>query len=376
MSENWEDFIKKMGPSTKKIDYSILAIAIALVFCGILILFSVSSYYSQETFGSVYYLLRRQLIFGLLPGLTLGFFVFKIPIKQIKKFAFPLLLINLLFLGLVFLPGIGLKSGGARRWVDFGFFSFQPSEFFKLSFLIYLAAWLSGRAKKYKNIGESFLPFLIVAALTSILLIRQPDVGTLGIIIVSGFLMYFIAGTPLWHSLFLILLLFSGLLTLIKTRQYRWNRLLVFLRPNIDPMGKGYQIRQALIAIGSGGIFGLGLGMSRQKFGFLPQPIGDAIFAVFAEETGFIGSFILLALFFLFFWQGIKIIKKVQEPFQKLLASGIIFWFILQTFVNIGSVSGILPLTGVPLPFISYGGSHLIAELVGVGILLNISKEI
>lgn len=166
-----------------------------------------------------------------------------------------------------------------------------------------------------------------------------------------------------------------GFIFLMRTAPYRFNRLLVFLHPETDPMGIGFQIKQALIAVGSGGILGLGLGMSRQKFGFLPQPIGDAIFAVFTEETGFIGALILISLFLVFAWRGLKIVKNSADKFSGLLALGITSWIIIQAFVNIGSMIGILPLSGIPLPFISYGGSHILAEMIAIGLLLNISKN-
>jgi len=212
--------------------------------------------------------------------------------------------------------------------------------------------------------------------LISLLLYYQPDISTLGTIIFVAALMYFSANTPLWHSIFLILLGGGGLLVLIKLASYRLNRFLVFLKPETDPLGIGYQIKQALIAVGSGGIFGLGLGMSRQKFGVLPQTMSDSIFAIFSEETGFIGSLILVFLFLVVLWRGFTISKKTKDKFSQFLSLGITSWITIQAFINIGSMIGIFPLTGSPLPFISYGGSHLVVEMVGIGILLNISKNI
>ena len=188
--------------------------------------------------------------------------------------------------------------------------------------------------------------------------------------------MFFALDTPLWHNILIIFLGLICLFLLIKLAPYRMARFLVFLNPNLDPLGIGYQLKQSLIAIGSGGIKGLGFGLSRQKFGFLPSPFSDAIFAVFSEETGFIGSFILIVLFLLFLYQGLKIVKSLRESFLKLTALGITLWITLQAFINIGSMIGLLPLTGIPLPFISYGGSAFIAEMIGVGILLNISKKL
>jgi len=219
------------------------------------------------------------------------------------------------------------------------------------------------------------IAFLMVVGLISLLLIYQPDISTLGIIFLVSALMYFLANTPLWHSILIILIGAGGIFSLIKLAPYRANRLLVFLNPETDPMGIGYQIKQILIAVGSGGISGLGLGMSHLRLGFIPQSISDSIFAILAEEAGFIGSCFLILLFLIFLWRGFKIGKLCQNKFSQLAAIGITSWITVQAFMNIGSMIGTLPLTGIPLPFISYGGSALVSELIGVGILLNISKS-
>jgi cell division protein FtsW len=374
------------------LDYILLGISGIILVFGILILASVSASFSLEKFGSTSYFFNHQILFGLIPGIILAFFVFRIRLDLLKKWSPILLLINIILLAMVFLPKIGIGIGGAIRWLNLGIVSFQPAEFLKLTFILYLAAWLSTRIPHQNKLDSlpvrksfTFLDnkhltglfaFLIMIGLVSLFLILQPNVSTLGIIVVTGTLMYFLAGTPLWHSVLIILTGVISLLILIKIAPYRLSRLSVFLKPETDPMGIGYQIKQALIAIGSGGIFGLGLGrMSGQKFGFLPQTISDSIFAVLGEETGFIGGLILISLFLLFFWRAFKISKETPDKFSQLLSLGIGIWILIQTFVNIGGMTGILPLSGVPLPFISYGGSHLIAELIGVGILLNISKN-
>jgi cell division protein FtsW len=248
-----------------------------------------------------------------------------------------------------------------------------------------LAAWLASRTPQQgkfnarqseKNFSQTLLAFLILIGFISGLLILQSDASTLGIIILVGILMYFSSGTPFWHVILITLIGIGGFISAIRLTPYRMKRLMVFLNPETDPLGTGYQIKQALIAVGSGGIFGLGLGMSRQKFGFLPHAMSDSIFAIFSEETGFLGAVILISLFLIFLWRGFKISKKTEDKFSQLTALGISFWIILQAFVNIGAMIGILPLSGIPLPFVSYGGSALIAELIGVGILLNISKNV
>ena len=357
-------------------DYILLGASLSLIILGILILASVSAPFSQARFGSTFYFLNRQLLFGLVPGIILGFLAFKIKLDSLKKWALVLFLINLIFLVMVFLPGIGLRAGGAARWLVWRNFSFQPSEFLKITFILYLAAWLTKRLSKEKEFSQTLIPFLIITGLISLFLVFQPDISTLGIIISIGFLMYFLSNTPFWHSLVIVLIGVLFLLVLIPLAPYRLDRLAVFLDPGIEPLGRGYQLKQALISIGSGGVWGRGLGMSDQKFGFLPGAISDSIFAIFAEETGFAGTVILISLFLIFFWQALKIGRRTTDNFSKLVAFGIGFWIICQAFLNISAMIGILPLAGVPLPFISQGGSHLIAELIGVGILLNISKQI
>ena len=367
-----------MVRSSGQPDYIFIFIVVCLILLGGLILVSVSLPISQEKFGSSFYYLNHQIIFGLLPGLILAFSAFKIKLVSFKKWAPILLLINLIFLGMVFLPLIGVNFRGSARWINLGPISFQPSEFLKLSFILYLSSWLASRTEKIKTKNEfwqTLLAFLVVMGIISIFLIFQPDISTLFVIISVASLMYFLAKTPLGHSILIVFMIILAFLVLIKIAPYRFNRILVFLNPELDPMGIGYQIKQALIAIGSGGIFGSGLGLSLQKFGFLPHSISDSIFAIFAEETGFLGSLVLVLLYLVFFWRGLKIGKQSADNFSKFCAFGITFWITLQGFINIGSMIRILPLTGIPLPFISYGGSALISELIGVGILLNISKR-
>jgi cell division protein FtsW len=283
---------------------------------------------------------------------------------------------------MVFIPGIGIEVWGATRWIDVGPFSFQPSEFLKITFILYMASWLTTRTsltknfqKTQKGINENLIAFLVIISLISLFLIFQPNISTLTIIILTTVLLYFLAKTPLWHTVLILFIGISIFITLIKIAPYRLERLTVFLNPGIDPMGIGFQMQQALIAIGSGGILGAGLGMGIQKFGFLPGVISDSIFAVFAEEAGFIGGLILISLFLIFLWRGFRIAKLSQNKFSQLTAYGITIWIIIQAFVNISSMLGVLPLTGIPLPFISHGGTALITALVGIGILLNISKQ-
>lgn len=374
----------------KKFDHYLLYSVIALLVIGIAVLASVSAVFSQENFGTTTHYLFHQLRFGLLFGVIFGFIAFKVKISAFKRFAGLLVLGSFILMIIVFIPGIGVVSGGASRWLNLGFATFQPSELLKLTFIIYLSAWLANASSKgrfFKKIkGKGLLtklknqilepvPFLAVLGVIVILLALQSDVSTLMVIICVAILMYFIAGTPFWHTATMAVLCSGLFFALIKLAPYRMRRVLVFLNPDIDPMGMGYQIKQILIAIGSGGIFGLGPGMSSQKFGFIPQTMADSIFAIFAEEIGFIGSVGLILLFLFFLWRGFRVAKHSKDRFSRLLAVGITSWICIQAFINIAAMLQLIPLTGIPLPFISYGGSHLFIELIGVGLLLNISKR-
>lgn len=364
------------GTKTGHADYILFSVIGILVFVGIIILASISAHTSQEKFNSPNFYLFRYLLFGLLPGILFGFIAYKISLVRWRKWTPVLLLINLLLMVLVFLPIVGIKLGGSSRWINLGVTSLQPSEFLKLTFILYLANWLpSLKEKGKKNISKILIGFLIITGLITFFLVMQPDISTLGIILACGVLIYFAAGTPVKHTIGIVLGGMAVLAILIKMAPYRLERILVFLKPDVDPMGMSYQVKQALIAVGSGGLWGRGLGMSLQKFGFLPQPMSDSIFAVFSEEMGFIGGLILLLLFLIFTWRGFKISKETTDNFYRLACLGITFWIAIQAFVNMGAAVAILPLIGIPLPFLSYGGSALAAELIGVGILLNISKH-
>jgi cell division protein FtsW len=385
---------------TRRFDIVLLGIIGTLIILGILILAGISAPLAQQKIGDPTYFLFHQILFGIIPGIIAGFIFYKIPLPILKKWSPGLLFVNIVFLVLVFAPVIGMGSAGANRWINLGFASFQPSEFLKITFILYLASWLTSKHKSADNnskkskfysskerilslslshifgaLSKTFLPFIAILGFIGILLIKQPDTSTLGLIAIVAGIMYFSIGTPVWHSILIVLIGVSSLTFLIKTAPYRMNRFMVFLNPEIDPMGIGYQLKQSIIAIGSGGILGIGLGMSRQKFVFLPQSMSDSIFSIFAEETGLLGCLILISLFLLFLWRSFHLAKITADQFSLLVCVGISSWIVLQAFINISAMAGISPLTGIPLPFISYGGSHIIAELIGVGILLNISKS-
>lgn len=372
----------------KQFNYLLFFLAVFLNIFGILFLATLSAPSSLRQFGTTNYYLFHQLLFGFLPAIILGFLAYKTPLQFLRKIAPWLVLANLLALAFVFLPFFGFRFWGAKRWLNFGFASIQPSEFLKVTAILYLSAlvsnrmsdhnykgWVSMAKTGYHNFAQVFAPFLIFLGLISVILILQPDVSTLGIIGLTLIAVYFAAETPLWHTFAIILTGAAGLLFLVKLAPYRWDRLLIFLNPEADPLGKGYQVKQSLIALGSGGFFGKGLGMSSQKFGHLPAAMTDSVFAVLGEELGILGCAGLIVLFILFFWLGFKVAKSASDRFSKLAAIGITFWITLQAFVNIASAAGVFPLAGIPLPFFSYGGSHIVTELIGLGILLNISKN-
>lgn len=365
-----KNMLKRIG-KIKNFDYFLLGGALLLLLLGIIILSSVSALVSYENFGNTTYYFFHQIKFGIVPGLILGFLFFLIPLKFIKKISGIAIFLNIILMILVFIPGIGIVSGGASRWINLGFFSFQPSELLKITFIIYITAWLSN--KKRKN---PLIPFLVISLVVGLLLAKQSDISTLGVIILPAFIVYFCSDTPFWHTLLMIFAGAGSLALLIKSSSYRMNRLRVMLGMIDDPMNLGYQIKQILIGIGSGGIAGVGLSMSSQKFGFVPQIMSDSIFAIYAEETGFLGAFFLIGLFIFFFWRGIRIAKKLKPGFAKLFSIGFSSWIFLQVLINIAAMVNVIPLTGIPLPFISYGGSHIVTELIGVGILLNISRNI
>lgn len=361
-------------------DYILLLIAAILLIIGILILANVSAPFSQERFGKPTYYLFHQILWGIIPGILLGFIAFKINLSFLRKWSWVFILVNLILMSLVFVPKIGIASGGASRWLNFGLFTFQPSEILKLTFIIYISAWLANKTetplRKHKNWKTTFIPFLVVVGFITFLLIYQRNLSTLIIILTTAGLIYFSAGTPLLHTFLMLGGVLAIVILLIKFVPYRLNRVLILFDPLKDPMGLGYQLNQALIAVGSGGLLGLGLGMSNQKFGFLPQIMSDSVFAIFAEEMGLIGCSVLITIFLFFLWRGFRIAKQSHDRFSRLFSIGITSWICIQAFVNMGAMIGVVPLTGIPLPFIGYGGSHIVSELIGVGILLNISKSV
>lgn len=363
------------GRTASKPDYTLIVLAALLLVAGIFLLSSTSSVVSQNNFGTPNHYLFRQLLVGILPGLIGAFLVYKMPYNLWKKAALPLFLLSLGLLFLIFTPSLGISVGGASRWLNLGGFSFQPSELAKLGFIIYLAAWLDRRKEVVSNFSYGFLPFLTLLTILGALLILQPDIGTLGVIVLSALAVFFVAGSSLKHLFATGIIGMLFLMLLIQTTPYRLERVQVFLNPDIDPQGIGYQLNQSVIAVGSGGITGLGFGDSRAKHFYIPEPTSDSIFAIIAEELGFVGASALSLLFLVFGIKGYSVSLRIKEIFPKLLGVGITSLIVFQAFVNMAAILGLVPLTGLPLPFISYGGTAIATSLVGVGILANVSRE-
>lgn len=353
----------------------ILTVVAILVIFGLFMVTSAGVVISQERYNQSFYFAKNQILKGLLPGLALGFIFFLIPYQYLRKYALPVFIVGLILLGLVFIPGVGVAFGGAKRWLHIGSFNFQPSEIFKLAFIFYLASFL-GKTDKLgkKERHQRIIPFLIILGITGLLIALEPDIGTLGVFVLTAFAMYFMAKTPLSHILILGTAGILALVVLINIFPHALERVQVLLHPDIEQEGKAYQINQSLIAFGSGGILGQGLGQGKQKFLYLPQAASDSIAAVIGEELGFLGMLGLLSLFVAFGYYGLKTAKNAPDDFSRLLAGGITCYIIIQAFINITAIVGLIPLTGVTLPFISYGGTSLAVSLIGVGILLNISK--
>lgn len=345
-----------------------------LVLLGIAVITNASIPLSQSNHGESFYYFKHQLIYGLGIGLLAFGFFYKIDISILKKFGLPALIFAIILLGLVFVPKIGLGALGAKRWISLFGFSFQPAEFAKLALVVYLAHWLESKKDKIKKPVMIF-PFLLWTGIICGFIILQPDFGSFLVVCSTAFVMYFMAGSDL-KTIGLVFLTGLVLMTaLIAVEPYRRERFTSFLNPDKDTAGSGYQLKQALIAIGSGEIFGLGLGKGIQKYNYLPETIGDSVFAVVSEELGFIGSTLVLLTYLIWILSGIKIASLSKDAFSRYLVIGVVAWIGLQAFINTLGILGMIPFTGIPLPFISYGGTALIIELAAIGMVANIARK-
>lgn len=378
-----------MNSQSGKIDKVFLGVTTLLVVTGFFIFSSASLGVlatNEAKFSSVAF---NQTFFGIFLGSIACLIFSKIDYHFWRKSAFLLFFISIILTLLVFAPGIGLSHGGASRWVSLGQLSFQPAELLKIGFVVYLAAWLS-KAKparttdkkvvqsggdKIKTINHGFLPFLIMLGFVGAVLLAQPDTDTFAVVLFAGLSMFLVGGGKWSHLIGVVGITLIGFALITYSRPYVKERLVTFLDPSSNYLTSGYQIQQSLIAVGSGRITGKGFGKSIQKFSYLPEPIGDSIFAVAAEEFGFIGASFLIVIFVFFAFRGLRIAARAPDLFGGLLSLGIVILIVSQMFINVGGMIGLLPLTGIPLPFISHGGTALFITLIEAGIILNISKH-
>jgi len=367
-------FTNPMDKSKGQVDKFFLGLVLILVAVGTIVFISASLGVYAKNEVKFLGVLENQIIFGLVGGLVAMFITSKIPYDFWKKWSVPILFIAIASLVLVFVPSISLTHGGARRWISIFGISFQPVEFFKIAFIIYSAKYLSWLKNKKMDNASLILPIILL--LTSFgLLLKQPDTKSIILLTAVFGALLFVFGVRLKKIFFIFISIVAILIIVVMTRPYLKDRIETFLNPASDIRGASWQLEQSHIAIGSGGIFGRGLGQSVQKFNYLPEPQGDSIFAVLGEEFGFVGTLIVIVLYMAFALRGYRIARRAPDMFATLLVVGIITLIITQSFINIASMSGLFPLTGVPLVFMSHGGTSLMISLAAMGIILNISKH-
>lgn len=357
-----------------KADKIFFVSVIALLFVGIFTFISASLGLlarSGATFSSVVF---NHLFFGLVMGSIALFVTSRIHYRHWRKWSFYIFVGSLILTLCVFLPKIGFRHGGAARWIILGPVTFQPAELLKIGYILYLAAWLSSAKERIETFKRGLLPFISITGITAVLMLLQPDTATFMSMFFAGTAMFLVAGGRIRHFVLIGLVAFLGIGILAFQRPYLMQRIETFFNPAHDPSGSSYQVQQSLIAIGSGGVFGRGFGQSVQKFNFLPEPIGDSIFAVAGEEFGLIGGLTIIALFCFYVLRGLKIATRAPDTFGGLVVVGIVILMTSQSFVNIASMLGLMPLSGLPLIFVSHGGTALFCALAEVGIILNISK--
>ncbi|MEK6727216.1 MAG: putative lipid II flippase FtsW [Candidatus Omnitrophota bacterium] len=357
----------------RNIRINLFTVSVILICIGIVMIYSSSSIFAAERYKDSFFFLKRHVSF-LAIGLLLMFFVMGIDYRRLVKFAKPLLIVSLFMLVLVLIPGIGREVSGARRWFRFKFLSFQPSELASLAIIIYTADFINRKGNLIKTFLRGFLPPVCVLGLGSLFILAQPDLGTTLALASVVFIMLFIAGVRPLYLFSLLLASIPALYVLIFSVPYRRMRMMAFVNPWFDPKGSGFQIIQSQIALGSGGIFGVGLGHSKQKLFYLPAAHTDFIFSIIGEELGLLGTLGVIVLFMIFIGEGLKIIKNAADKFGYFLALGLILMISLRAIINIGVSCGVVPTKGLPLPFISYGGSSFVFDLVSVGILINIAR--
>ncbi|MBI2096021.1 MAG: cell division protein FtsW [Candidatus Taylorbacteria bacterium] len=350
-------------------------LVLCIVFAGLAIFSSAALGLLARESSSVSKDILLQAGLGLGLGFLALFLARAVPLAIIKRLSPYLYAAAILFTALVFVPGIGFQSGGATRWIDLGLTTVQPAEFLKIGFVLALAWWLAPRARQLADRRKGLLPFIVILLIPSAILLAQPNTSTTILLFATGAAMYYAAGAP-WRDFWILTLaVVIALTVVISARPYAMERIKTFIDPSAKALTSGYQIQQSLIAIGSGGLLGRGFGQSVEKFNYLPEPSGDSIFAVFGEEAGFIGAILLIMLFLALSARGIAIAGHSHDLFGGLIALGFSFIILFQAFINIGAMLGMIPLTGMPLPFISHGGTALVAALIMCGLILNVAAH-
>lgn len=364
-----------MKKSNTNFNWPLLATILCLLGYGLAALYSASTVESFQKYGNATYFIYHQMLYGGILGLIALFVMSKINYHVWQK-NLPLILVgSILLLAMVKLSHLGFGSGGAERWLQLGPLSFQPSELAKLAVIFYIASWIEKKRHKLDDFYYGVLPSLVIIALFAGLILWQPDFGTMLVLVGVAFGMLFISGI---HIKTLSIIALTGLVAValfVKFEPYRAQRITSFLNPQVDTQKSGYQVNQAMLAVGSGEMWGYGYGLSRQKHNYLPEAKNDSVFAVTAEEMGFFRVVLIIFLFGLLTVQGFKISNKAPDIFGKLTAGGITLWLALQAIINIGAILSLLPLTGIPLPLFSYGSTALLINLAALGILLNISRQ-
>ncbi len=367
------DSLKDKSHGIKSVDYSLVVIILMLLCFGLVMVFSASSANAHYAHGDATYFFKRQLLWAV-AGLVVMWFVSLFSYKKLRRYANLLFTVTILMLLLV--PLIGVEANGAKRWLGVGSLTFQPSEFAKLTLVLFLARSITYFPKRVDKLADGYLRYMLIIIVISGLVLLQPHMSGAIVIAVGGCAVLFAAGFKIRYFVTTVLCAIPALLALAIASPYRFKRITSFLDPFSDMLGESWQIVQSLYAIGSGGLFGLGLGQSRQKFLYIPEPQNDFIYAIICEELGFIGAVFVIFLFGLLIWKGIMIAKEAPDEFSSLTAAGITSLVAVQVLMNIAVVTSTMPVTGVPLPFFSYGGSSLVILLIEMGILLNISRHI
>lgn len=353
-------------------DYSILVTAVALVVVGLIFVYSASFAVALSAYDDVDYFVVRQAAAAVI-GLVLMFALMRFDYHHLRVVSPLLMIVAILALAAVLF--VGSDAYGAHRWIGFGSLPpVQPSEFAKLALIIYIAAWLASRGRDVRSFAVGFTPFVGLVGIVAALVLMEPDTGTATVLVLTTAALFFLAGASLTH-LFTLAAIggITGFL-LVVSSSYRADRITSFVDADKDPSGLGFQVLQLLIALGSGGIEGLGLGFSRQKFFYIPGAHTDGIFAIIGEEVGFIGAVVVLALFAYLVYRGFRVALNARDDFGSYLAMGVVCWIAFQTLINIGGVTRSIPLTGIPLPLVSYGGSSLVMVMAGIGVLLSVSR--